>query len=153
MVDTSEATTQPTWIRLSDAPLDVGAVDTYLRDDRCGGVVLFLGTTRRWTDERETAELAYDCYRPMALQTMQTLADEARSRWPVLRVAIHHRLGVVPAAEASVVIGVASPHRASAYEASRFLIDMLKERVPIWKKEHYTDGTTEWVEGTLPLPS
>ncbi len=140
----------PCWIALLHEPLDVAAADAYLRDARCGGLNLFVGTTRQWTGTRETVELAYECYEPMAIKEMQRLVDEAKARWPIERVCVLHRLGVVPVAEASVVVGVATPHRAAAFEACRFLIDELKVQVPIWKREHYTDGTTEWVQGAQP---
>ena len=73
-----------------------------------------------------------------------------QTRWPVERVCLLHRLGIVPPAEASVVVGVATPHRADAFAACRFLIDTLKQQVPIWKREVYADGSTEWVEGSAP---
>jgi molybdopterin synthase catalytic subunit len=141
---------ETTWIHLTDAPLDVAAVDAFLRTDTAGGINLFVGTTRRWTDGRETVRLAYDAYAPMAVKTMRALADEAADRWPVLKVAVWHRLGEVPPPEASVIIGVACAHRAAAFEACRWLIDTLKVQVPIWKREHYADGTTEWVQGQTP---
>lgn len=142
--------TETRWIHLSTGPLDVAAADAFLRTERAGGIDLFVGTTRRWTDERETVRLAYDAYVPMAAKTMQALADEAADRWPVLRVCLLHRLDVVPVAEASVVVGVACAHRAEAFAACRWLIDTLKTRVPIWKREHYADGTTAWVQGQTP---
>ena len=94
--------------------------------------------------------LAYDAYAPMAAKTMRELADEAAGRWPVLKVCLLHRLGEVPPPEASVVVGVACAHRAAAFEACRWLIDTLKAQVPIWKREHYADGSTEWVQGQTP---
>ncbi len=137
-------------IALTDEPLDVGASFAFLQTPAAGGIALFVGTTRRWTKERETVRLEYDCYRPMARKEMERLAGEAADRWPVERVVLLHRLGVVPVAEASVVVGVATPHRADAFEACRFLIDALKRQVPIWKREVYADGQTEWVEGDAP---
>jgi molybdopterin synthase catalytic subunit len=135
---------------LTEAPLDVAAADAFLRTDAAGGLNLFVGTTRRWTGDKETVRLAYDAYAPMAAKTMYALADEAAARWPVLRTCVLHRLGEVPPPEASVVIGVACAHRAAAFEACRWLIDTLKGQVPIWKREHYADGTTEWVQGQAP---
>ncbi len=142
--------TETTWIHLAAAPLDGAVVDAFLRTDAAGGLTLFVGTTRRWTDGRETVRLAYDAYAPMAVKTMRALADEAAERWPVLKVAVHHRLGEVPPPEASVIIGVACAHRAAAFAACRWLIDTLKAQVPIWKREHYADGSTEWVQGQTP---
>lgn len=120
---------------------------SFLYDPSAGGIAVFIGTTRQWTDDKETSLLAYDCYIPMALKEMERLADIAIEHWPILRVCLIHRIGVVPIAEASVLVGVSTPHRADAFEAARFLIDKLKEQVPIWKKEHYSDGSKEWVEG------
>lgn len=118
----------------------------FLAEAEGGGVSLFAGTTRRFTDGRETVELSYEAHESMARAECERLAEEAGRRWPILRLVIWHRTGVVPVRETSVLIGVSSAHRGPAFEACRFLIDALKERVPIWKKEHYADGSTEWVE-------
>lgn len=144
------------WLRLQDAPLDLAAALDFLKAPRAGGVCLFTGTTRQWTEEdegraRETLRLDYECYRPMALKELAGLSEEAERRWPDLeRVVILHRLGTVPVAEASVAVGTATPHRAEAFESARFLIDTLKKQIPIWKRENFADGQTEWVEGDAP---
>ncbi len=138
------------WIELTKEALDVGAAAAFLATPGAGGLSLFVGTTRRWTGEQETEELAYDAYAPMAEQEMRRLVAQAQGRWPVLKACVLHRLGVVPVAEASVVVGVATPHRAEAFDACRFLIDALKQQVPIWKREHYADGSTAWVQGSAP---
>jgi molybdopterin synthase catalytic subunit len=138
------------WINIQNTPLDVGAVAQFLYTPAAGGVDIFVGTTRRWTEDRETLRLEYECYPPMARAEMERLLEAARSRWPVERACMVHRLGVVPVAEASVVVGVATPHRAEAFAATHYLIDALKQQVPIWKREVYTDGATEWVEGDRP---
>lgn len=143
--DTAEHRTDRVWIRLQNAPLDVGAASGFLAAPAAGGQALFVGTTRQWTDGRETAELEYEAFGPMALLELGRLAAEAADRWGTERVVLWHRTGVVPVAEASVVVGVATAHRAEAFEACRWLIDTLKERVPIWKRERYADGSTEWV--------
>ncbi len=138
------------WFLLQHEPLDVGGAFAFLQTPRAGGIDLFVGTTRQWTADKETVRLEYDCYEAMALKEMERLAEEAQARWPVERVCLLHRLGIVPPAEASVVVGVATPHRADAFAACRFLIDTLKQQVPIWKREIYADGSTEWVEGPTP---
>ena len=138
------------WFLLRHEPLDVGAAFTFLQTPNAGGIDLFVGTTRQWTADKETVRLEYDCYEAMALKEMERLAEQAQARWPVERVCLLHRLGIVPPAEASVVVGVATPHRADAFAACRFLIDTLKQQVPIWKREVYADGSTEWVEGPTP---
>ena len=130
--------------------LDVGAAFSFLQTEEAGGMGLFVGTTRRWTQDRETVRLEYDCYEAMAEKELDRLSREAQQRWPTKRICILHRLGIVPLAEASVVVGVATPHRADAFEACRFLIDALKQQVPIWKKEVYADGRTEWISGHAP---
>lgn len=138
------------WIQLQHAPIDVAAATDFLRVPRSGGIDLFLGTTRQWTGGIETVELTYECYAPLALREMHRLLMEAAAAWPVERACLFHRLGVVPVAEASVLVGVATPHRADAFAATRWVIDTLKRQVPIWKRERYRDGATEWVEGEHP---
>jgi molybdopterin synthase catalytic subunit len=110
-----------------------------------GAVLLFLGCTRQHTSGRETTELAYDAYAEMAEIELASLETEARERWALIECLIVHRLGIVPLGEASVAIVVASAHRKAAFEAGEWLIDTLKVRVPIWKQEHWADGTCEWV--------
>ena len=150
MAETLERRREGVWIRVTDAPLEVSAADAALRDTRAGAVCVFLGTTRAVTGDRETAELRYEAYGEMALDELERLAGEAAARWPVLHTVLHHRTGVVAPAEASVLVGVSTPHRAEAFEAGRFLIDELKIRVPIWKNEVYEDGETEWVQPGIP---
>ena len=106
--------------------------------------MLFMGTVREMTAGRQTVALDYEAYPEMAQQTLQQLITEARAQWPVHAVAIEHRVGHLSLGEISVAIAVSSPHRKEAFEAGRFLIDRLKEIVPIWKKENWSDGTTEW---------
>lgn len=141
-----------TWIEVTEQPLAVEEADDLLRDPACGAVSLFVGTTRQFTDGRETLRLEYEAYEPMALQEIQRLAEACADRWEVWRLVLLHRLGVVPIAEASVVIGVATPHREDSFSACRFLIDALKQQVPIWKKEIFADGSTEWVSGAEKPP-
>ncbi len=109
-----------------------------------GAVVLFMGTVREMTGDRQTVALDYEAYPEMAKKTLQQLISEAREQWPVHSVAIEHRVGHLSLGEISVAIAVSSPHRPQAFEAGRFLIDRLKQIVPIWKKENWSDGTTEW---------
>ncbi|MEX0599120.1 MAG: molybdenum cofactor biosynthesis protein MoaE [Rhodothermales bacterium] len=145
-----ELRTDRRWIRIQEAPLDVAPASDFLRVEEAGGIDLFLGTTRRWTDGRETVQLEYECYESMAVSELDRLLDEAADRWPLSRACILHRTGAVPLREISVVVGVSTPHRDAAFGACRYLIDELKRRVPIWKKERFADGTTDWVEGERP---
>ena len=140
--------TEKLWWQVTQDSTHLDEVENYLFDSRAGGVDIFIGITREWTGDKQTLKLSYECYEPMALKEMKNLLDEACSRWPIVRACMIHRLGVVPAAKPSVIIGVATPHRKDAFEACRFLIDELKVQVPIWKKEIYADGTEEWVDPT-----
>ncbi|NOZ40546.1 MAG: molybdenum cofactor biosynthesis protein MoaE [Planctomycetes bacterium] len=130
---------------LTQQPLDTAPLLSSAQSPQAGAVVLFLGVTRQQTDGRETIELHYDAYEKMAIKELTALETEARQRWQLVECTIVHRLGCVPLGEASVAIVTASPHRHAAFAAGEWLIDTLKERVPIWKKEHWADGTTEWV--------
>ena len=136
-------------IRLTHDPLDSAAVMAAVASPRAGAVVLFLGTTRGLTGERETRQLNYECYPEMAERKLAELAAEARRRWPLEGVAIEHRLGLVLPGEASVAVAVSSPHRSDAFAAGQWLIDTLKEVVPIWKEEHWASGEREWVHPGL----
>jgi molybdopterin synthase catalytic subunit len=132
-------------VRLTSEAIDYAAVTEAVRSPAAGAVVLFLGTVRELTAGRQTLSLNYDGYDAMALSTMRQLEDEARKRWPVVAVEIVHRLGHLALGDISVAVAVSCPHRRQAFEAGQFLIDELKRTVPIWKQEHWADGTTEWV--------
>ena len=132
-------------ILLTDTPIDATARLQSAQQPEAGAVVLFLGITRQFTHGRETVKLCYDAYRGMAVKELERLREEAMARWPLAACNIVHRLGETPLAEASVAIAVSSPHRADAFAAGEWLIDELKRRVPIWKQEHWADGSVEWV--------
>jgi molybdopterin synthase catalytic subunit len=132
-------------IQLTNNPIDTAALLDRIRHPEAGAVVLFLGTTRELTAGRQTVALDYEAYDEMAEHQLQKLESEARRRWPVIECIIVHRLGRVPPAEASVAIAVSTPHRDDAFAAGKWLIDSLKRDVPIWKREQWADGTTEWV--------
>ena len=128
---------------LVDGPIDVAALEAAVRDRGRGAVVTFIGQARdRADDERTVVELEYEVYPEMAATVLDEIAAEAESRWGVA-VAVVHRHGVVPIAEAAVAIVTAAVHRAEAYEANRFVIEAIKERLPIWKRERFADGS-EW---------
>ena len=132
-------------IHLTDQPIDTTALIESARHPEAGAVVLFLGTTRELTEGRQTVALDYEAYREMAEPQLADLESEARRRWPVIECTIVHRLGRVPPTEASVAIVVSTPHRADAFAAGQWLIDSLKRDVPIWKREQWADGSTQWV--------
>lgn len=139
----------PDWIALTDAPIDVAAVRRFVDGDaRCGAVSTFDGVVRAQHDSAHgaLARLEYEAYREMALAQMRRIVVEARRRWPVLRTAVVHRLGPVAVGEASVSIAVACPHREESFAACRYLIDVLKRDVPIWKRDVFEDGHLAWVE-------
>ncbi len=131
-------------VSLTSNPIDLKSVIDGVMTSESGGVDLFVGTTRNHAGKRGVKLLEYEAYEPMAVAIMERLELEARRRWPVNRIVMVHRLGKVPVGEASVAVAVSSAHRTEAFEACRFLIDTLKREVPIWKREHFTDGTAEW---------
>ena len=132
-------------IRLTSDPIDYAELTETVRSTASGAVVLFLGTVPR--DDRRTphGRLDYEAYGPMAEAKLEELEAEARERWPIDQVAIVHRIGHLELRDVSVAVAVSCPHRQDAFESARFLIDTLKVTVPIWKKENWSDGTTEWV--------
>jgi molybdopterin synthase catalytic subunit len=132
-------------------PIDTQRLLAAAKQGEDGAVVVFDGVVRNNTRGRRTLYLNYEAYEEMAAKQMKELAHEARSRFNVRQVSIVHRLGRLEVGETSVLIVVASAHRAHAYEASRWLIDTLKKTVPIWKKETFVDGAV-WADGE-PFPA
>jgi molybdopterin synthase catalytic subunit len=113
-----------------------------------GAELVFNGTVRNTNEGRRVLAVTYDVFPPLAEQTFREIGEEALARWgPELRVVIVHRAGRLEVGEVSVTIGVASPHRDEAYLASRYVIEQLKVRSPIWKQEHYAEGDSEWLRG------
>lgn len=139
-------------IQITDQVLDPANVQRQLGSVDAGASVVFTGSTRRWTEGRETVDLTYDCYRELAERAMLELEATARERWSLVECIVLHRVGLVPLGEASVVVGVSAGHRDAAFEAARWLIDTLKVQVPIWKQEHWADGTRQWIHPGLSLP-
>jgi molybdopterin synthase catalytic subunit len=133
-------------IRLTHDPIDYDALTESVRRPDCGGVVLFLGTVRDLTGDRVTVALDYEAYPGMAEKKMAEIEADTRARWQVGDIAMVHRLGHLDVGEVSVAVAVSCPHRAEAFAACRHAIDRLKEMVPIWKKENWADGGTEWVD-------
>jgi molybdopterin synthase catalytic subunit len=124
--------------------LDVGRVLAAVRDPAAGAIVVFTGTTRRTNAGRRVVRLEYEAHETMALREMRRLAAGAKRRWRLRKVAMVHRVGLVPVGEPSVAIAVSAAHREEAFAAGRWLIDRLKEIVPIWKKERYRGGAV-WI--------
>ena len=132
-------------IQLTTDPIDYAALTEQVRRKHCGAVVTFLGTVRDLTDGRVTVALDYEAYPAMAEKKMAEIERATRERWPVGEIVMVHRLGHLDVGEVSVAVSVSCPHRAQAFEACRFVIDRLKEIVPIWKRENWTDGSMDWV--------
>ncbi|MBE3596653.1 MAG: molybdenum cofactor biosynthesis protein MoaE [Hydrogenibacillus sp.] len=136
------------WFALSEAPIDPMPLVQFVTRPEMGAVNVFLGTVREWTGERQTLYLVYEAYEAMALLTLEAIGEEVRRRSPKARVAVHHRLGRLEVGDVAVAIAVGTPHRADAFEGSRHIIERIKEMVPIWKKEHWADGSY-WVGDQL----
>jgi molybdopterin synthase catalytic subunit len=132
-------------VRLTRDVIDYHALTEEVRRPGCGAVVTFLGTVRDLTGDRTTVALDYEAYPGMAEKKMAEIEQDTCSRWPVGAMMMLHRLGHLDVGEVSVAVAVSCPHRAQAFEACRHAIDRLKELVPIWKKENWADGGTEWV--------
>jgi molybdopterin synthase catalytic subunit len=131
--------------RLVRRPLDPGALISEVAQPANGAILLFLGVVRDVNDGRGVTRIEYSAYEPMAARELAAIAEEASAKFGA-NLVIEHRLGDLALEETSVGIAVGHPHRGEAYEASRWVIEELKRRVPIWKREHYVDGTREWVD-------
>jgi len=134
-------------IAVTEAPLDSAGVRSAALDPRAGAVVLFEGCARDHHAGRAVDQLAYEAFVPMAEAELGRIRDEATARFGLVRCLIHHRLGPVPLLEAAVLVAAAAPHRREAFEAAAWIMDRIKDRVPIWKRERYRDGAQAWVEG------
>ena len=132
-------------IALTDQAIDVAAVLHAAESEEAGAVNAFIGTVRNRSEGRRVVRLHYEAYPPMALHQLRHVAELAQAQWPMLcRVAVTHRHGTLEIGDVAVVVAVSTPHRADSFAACQFIIDTLKEVVPIWKKEEYEDGTV-WV--------
>lgn len=136
------------YIAITEAEIEADTLAAQVLKPSDGALVTFAGVVRDHSGERRTRYLEYEAYAEMAEAVMTELASQAMARWPLGDVAIVHRTGRIEIGETSVLISVASSHRGEAFEATRFLIDRLKEVVPIWKKEVSDDGYS-WVEGPV----
>lgn len=131
-------------LRLTRDPIVLDELLGAVADPKAGAVVVFIGTTRDHNEGRRVERLEYEAYPGMAESELAKIAEEARTRWPIARIAVVHRTGVVPIGMASVAIAVSSAHRSDAFSAARFTIDRLKQVVPIWKKEFFEGGAV-WI--------
>lgn len=130
------------------APIDPMAIIRAVSSPSNGAVLLFLGAVRQVNEGRAVTGIDYAAYEAMAQRELESIVTEASSRFAACDVAVEHRLGELGVEDVSVAIAVGHAHRDAAYAVSRFVIEELKRRVPIWKREHYADGTREWVDPT-----
>ncbi|HXE81432.1 MAG TPA: molybdenum cofactor biosynthesis protein MoaE [Vicinamibacterales bacterium] len=135
------------------SPLDQAAVAAAAASglETVGAIATFTGLVRGENVGRRVLFLEYEAYEPLAIRSFELIAEEARSRWPSARLAIHHRTGRLEVGEVSVVIAVASPHRGAAFEVCRYAIERVKQIAPIWKHEHFEGGDV-WIEGATARP-
>jgi len=132
----------PHW--LTDQTLDPAALLADVASAGCGATSLFLGTVRSSSEDGDIEAIEYSAYPEMAEAEFERIVMEAQARWPLARIALRHRTGYIATGEASIAIAVASPHRADAYDCSRYLIEETKARVPLWKKERLASGAARW---------
>ena len=133
-----------TSVKIIAEKLDLQICYDFVVDASCGGIVTFVGTVRNDTRGKEVKQLDFSTYTPMALKEMQKIADMALAKFSIVKIAIHHAEGVLQVGDIPVIIAVSAKHRKAAFEACQFAIDTLKKTVPIWKKEHFSDGEV-WV--------
>ncbi len=131
-------------IYLTENKIDTNYLLDFVQDEGAGAIDVFIGTVRDKTSDKKVLRLEYEAYDKMAIREIQEIVNQATKQWNILKYAVAHRKGVLQIGEAAVVIAVATPHRQAAFEACQFIIDTIKERVPIWKKEVYEDGEV-WV--------
>lgn len=134
-------------VRVGPEPLDPTAMRQRVAHPAAGALVVFCGVVRDEDRLRPTAGVLYEAYVPMAERELAAIGREMESRWPASRVAMAHRTGELAVGEVSVVVAVATGHRAEAFEACRYGIEAIKARLPVWKKEHYRDGPDAWQPG------
>lgn len=140
-------------IRVTVDPIDPCALLEGATSNADGAAILFLGVVRERNEGRDVGHIDYQAYPKMAESVLSEIVAEARIRWEVGEISAVHRIGRLEIGEVSVAIIVGSPHRAEAYDASRYVIEELKKRVPVWKREGYLDGESEWLLGTTPEPA
>jgi molybdopterin synthase catalytic subunit len=133
-----------TEIKISAQSLNVQSCIDWILSPESGGIDVFIGTVRNATKGKKVVQLEFECYEKMALKEMDKIAEQALNKWPIQKLLIHHRTGVLAVGEVPVIIAVSAAHRDAAFEACRYVIDTLKQTVPIWKKEIFEDGEV-WV--------
>ncbi len=130
------------YIEVLETPISLDPSFRFLQDPEAGGICLFIGTIRNKNQGKEVQALTMEAYSPMALKQIERLSEEAAVQWPIQKVVIIHRIGPLKISDIAVLIGVTCVHRAEAFAACQWLIDTLKNEVPIWKNEFYVDGSS-----------
>ena len=138
-------------IEITDSVIDTAAILAAVADPSCGAQMLFLGVVRDDDNGRAVTAVTYDGFRPLAAKELDRIALEASERFGA-RVAAVHRLGRLEVGETSLAVAAASPHRDAAFAACRWVVDEIKKKLPVWKKEHYADGKASWLEGCALIP-
>lgn len=136
-------------VAIVNGPIDITRLTSYVEDSGVGAISLFLGTVRNLNDGRQVTGIDYEAYQPMAERELQAIVRETCDAVPGLRLAVEHRVGVLVVGDVSVAIAAGHARRAPAMAAAQRVIETLKLRVPIWKREHYVDGERRWVDPTV----
>ena len=131
-------------IKVTSEKLNLQECYSFVTDPSCGGIAVFVGTVRDSTQNKEVTKLDFSTYKPMAIKEMEKIAMEALEKFDIKKIAIHHAEGLLQIEDVPVIIAVSSKHRKASFDACEYAIDTLKETVPIWKKEYFTDGEV-WV--------
>ncbi|HEX9693577.1 MAG TPA: molybdenum cofactor biosynthesis protein MoaE [Actinomycetota bacterium] len=135
-------------IRITSEPIGADEAAAFAADPTAGGTCLFLGTVRDHSATGAVTGLTYEAWEELAAKRLEEIGQEMLEKWPVRKVALLHRTGDLRIGETSVVVACSAPHRAEAFDACRYGIERLKEDVPIWKKEHLSEGESHWVMGS-----
>jgi molybdopterin synthase catalytic subunit len=131
-------------IKITEENLSIDEAFASVQDESTGGIVLFIGSIRNQTDNKPVVKIEFSSFKSMAVKELELIAEEILNKWPVYKIAIHHRVGNLKIKEIPVIIAVSSSHRIESFQACQYAIDKLKEKVPIWKKEFFEDGAI-WV--------
>jgi molybdopterin synthase catalytic subunit len=132
-------------IELTKESIEIGSYLSQVQDDGHGALCIFLGVVRNIHEGRSVERIYYDCYEKMALNMLRKIEDQTRSKFERVEMVIVHRIGLVELGEASILVATGSKHRKTAYAANSYIMDRVKEVLPVWKKEVHPDGATSWV--------
>ena len=127
--------------------IDLGGLRRRAQDSKAGAVLIFCGDVRNHSQEQDVSFLEYEAHERMALKQITIIIEQAQQKWELHKVEVIHRLGKLAVTDCSIAISVSTSHRNDAYEASRYIIDTIKHSVPIWKKEHFVNGVSNWSKG------